>query len=458
MVAVVVTAAGRSERFGGSKKEYADLGGRSVLDASVAPFLELPGLEVLVITAPEGGLEAARAALSAATLTALGDKLLIVEGGATRRDSVRKGLERAAETLRRAAGLAPEAALPATAIVLIHDGARPWASAGLARSVLEATLAHGAVVPVIPLTDTPKRIVTAAAAAATGATDGATSGAAPVTMPGRGGLILEHPARSGLGGAQTPQGFRLGPILDMHRRAEREGRDCTDDGELWAIYAATTEGVAKDEALVAWVEGEETNRKVTFRNDLAAGQDAHGREPGTERGADRGADDGAAHVAACPFRVGQGWDLHRLVAGRRLMLGGIEVPSDKGEEAHSDGDVLLHAIIDALLGAAALGDIGSHFPPSDPRWKDADSRDLAARAAALVREAGYEPVNLDCTVVLERPRLGPWKGAMCDSIARALGMDPRAVSVKAKTSEGVDAAGEGRAIEAYAAVILSARS
>ena len=140
------------------------------------------------------------------------------------------------------------------------------------------------------------------------------------------------------------------------------------------------------------------------------------------------------------------------------MLGGIEVPSGLGEEAHSDGDVLLHAIIDALLGAAALGDIGSHFPPSDRRWKDADSRDLAAAAAALVREAGYEPVNLDCTVVLERPRLGPWKEAMCDSIARVLGMEAKTVSVKAKTSEGVDAVGEGRAVEAYAAVILSARS
>ena len=446
MVAVVVTAAGRSERFGGSKKEYADLGGRSVLDASVSPFLELPELEVLVITAPRGGLEGARAALSAATLAALGEKLAIVEGGATRRDSVRRGLERAAETLRRAAGLAPEAALPASAIVLIHDGARPWASAGLARSVLDATLAHGAVVPVIPLTDTPKRIVPASGAGV-GAT-GAASDAAPVATPARGGLILEHPARSSLGGAQTPQGFRLGPILDMHRRAEQEGMDCTDDGELWARYAATTEGVDKGEALVAWVEGEADNRKVTFRADLAAAdRDGAGRAAGA-----------GVRPAACPFRIGQGWDLHRLVAGRRLMLGGIEVPSDRGEEAHSDGDVLLHAIIDALLGAAALGDIGSHFPPSDPRWKDSDSRVLAATAAALVREAGYEPVNLDCTVVLERPRLGPWKDAMCDSIARVLGMDARAVSVKAKTSEGVDAVGEGRAIEACAAVILSARS
>lgn len=449
MVAVIVTAAGRSERFGGGiKKEYADLGGRSVLDAAVSPFLDLPGLAALVLTAPGGGLEAARAALAAATLAALGEKLSIVEGGATRRDSVRMGLERAAEALRGAAGLAPESPLPPSDIVLIHDGARPWASARLARRVAEAALAHGAVVPVMPLTDTPKRIAPAES-------DGAKDGAAPR----QGGFILEHPARSSLGGAQTPQGFRLGPILDMHRRAAREGADCTDDGELWARYAASTTGVAEGERTVAWIEGEEANRKVTFRNDLATGgREGVVRDDLATSGRAVPMTAGATGAAACPFRIGQGWDLHRLVSGRRLMLGGIEIPSDKGEEAHSDGDVLLHAVIDALLGAAALGDIGSHFPPSDARWKDADSRVLAATAAALVRDAGYEPVNLDCTVVLEKPRLGPWKDAMRDSIARALGMASGAVSVKAKTSEGVDAAGEGRAIEAYAVVILSARS
>jgi 2-C-methyl-D-erythritol 2,4-cyclodiphosphate synthase len=136
------------------------------------------------------------------------------------------------------------------------------------------------------------------------------------------------------------------------------------------------------------------------------------------------------------------------------MLGGIEVPSDKGEEAHSDGDVLLHAIIDALFGAAALGDIGTHFPPSDDRWKDADSRELARRAAALLRTAGWEIANLDCTVVLEAPKLGLYKEAMRESIASCLGISPALVSVKAKTKEGVDATGEGRAVEAAAVVIV----
>jgi 2-C-methyl-D-erythritol 2,4-cyclodiphosphate synthase len=137
------------------------------------------------------------------------------------------------------------------------------------------------------------------------------------------------------------------------------------------------------------------------------------------------------------------------------MLGGIDIPSELGEEAHSDGDVLLHAIIDAVLGAAALGDIGTHFPPSDEAWRGADSKDLARRAASLARGAGWEIGNLDCTVVLERPRLGPFKDAMRESIAGCLGVPESAVSVKAKTSEGVDAAGEGRAVEAMAVATLS---
>ena len=137
------------------------------------------------------------------------------------------------------------------------------------------------------------------------------------------------------------------------------------------------------------------------------------------------------------------------------MLGGIEIPSELGEDAHSDGDVLLHAIIDALLGAAALGDIGTHFPPSDEAWRDADSRDLAARAAMLVRASGWELGNLDCTVVLERPKLAPWREAISTSVAACLGLDSEAVSVKAKTAEGLDAAGAGSAVEAQAIALLS---
>ncbi len=153
-------------------------------------------------------------------------------------------------------------------------------------------------------------------------------------------------------------------------------------------------------------------------------------------------------------RIGQGWDRHRLVPGRPLVLGGVAVPSDLGEDGHSDGDALLHAIVDAVLGACALGDIGTHFPPSDPRWKDAPSRLFLERAVALAREAGWAIGNLDATVVLESPRLGPHMAAMRASIAEIAGLSVDRVSVKAKTGERVDATGRREAVEAQAAVLM----
>jgi 2-C-methyl-D-erythritol 4-phosphate cytidylyltransferase / 2-C-methyl-D-erythritol 2,4-cyclodiphosphate synthase len=409
--AAIVTAAGSSRRFGGGqKKELVRLGGRSILDLSLSSLIALPALEALVITAPPGREAELRESLSADSLAALErlgpGRFAVVSGGETRRDSVRLGLEALASMAAPATAAAPsadraaaDAASSAGLVVLVHDGARPWAAPELSAAIAAVAAEKGACVPIVALVDTPKEL-------------------------GPDGLISRHPGRASLGGVQTPQGFRLGPLLEAHRRAAAEGVECTDDAELWDRYVGP----------VSWIPGDPANRKVTLRSDI---ETAAARESGL-----------------FAFRVGQGWDLHRLVPGRRLMIGGVEVPSELGEDAHSDGDVLLHAVIDALLGAAALGDIGTHFPPSDRRWKGADSRDLARRAAALVREAGWELGNLDCTVALERPRLGPFRAAICDTIATCLGIDRGAVSFKAKTSEGVDAVGEGRAIEAQAIALL----
>jgi 2-C-methyl-D-erythritol 2,4-cyclodiphosphate synthase len=153
-------------------------------------------------------------------------------------------------------------------------------------------------------------------------------------------------------------------------------------------------------------------------------------------------------------RIGTGYDIHRLAAGRRFVLGGVELPADRGPLGHSDGDALLHALIDALLGAAALGDIGGHFPPSDPAWQDADSRKLAARVAAELRAAGWALINVDATVVLESPRLAPRIAAMRQAVATALGIDVTRVSIKAKSNEGLDAVGEGRAVAAHAIALI----
>ena len=154
------------------------------------------------------------------------------------------------------------------------------------------------------------------------------------------------------------------------------------------------------------------------------------------------------------MRIGQGWDIHRLETGKKLVIGGVQIPSDVGAVAHSDGDVLVHAIIDAVLGGAAAGDIGSHFPDTSPEWKNADSLKLLSEAISTAARAGLKPVNIDSTIILQTPKLRPYIEDMCKNIAAATGITPSDVSVKAKTNEGMGELGSGNAIEAQASILL----
>lgn len=385
---LLLTAAGSSSRFGGSKKELATLDGMPVIAKACRAFLHLPQLQGILVTHPEGMMEVLRASL--ASLPGLDRfELRFEQGGATRQESVARGLRAIASSI--CAGTDP--------VVLIHDAARPWLSEALVDAVLEGTLAHSACIPLVPLPDTPKLI-------------------------GTDGFIAGHPERSSLEAAQTPQGFRLRTLFDAHEKAAAEGWSCTDDASVWDRYCGP----------VAFVAGERNNRKITWQEDLPM-----------------------AETQGSRFRIGEGWDIHPLVPARRLVLGGVHVEHDRGEAGHSDGDVLWHAITDSLLGAAGLGDIGTHFPPSDMRWKDADSGELAALAARLVAQAGWQIENIDCTVILERPRLATYRHAIRESIATRLGIDPGSVSVKAKTNEGFGELGRGEAVEARS-VALIARS
>lgn len=158
-----------------------------------------------------------------------------------------------------------------------------------------------------------------------------------------------------------------------------------------------------------------------------------------------------------PYRVGFGNDVHRLVPGRKLILGGITIPFDRGPLGHSDGDALAHAVCDALLGAAALGDIGRHFPDASPRWKNASSLDFLRQVRALVEAQDFAIINVDATIELERPRLAPFIARMCIKVARALGVAPRRVSVKAKTGEGLGEVGRGEAVRAQAVALIAGR-
>ncbi len=253
-----------------------------------------------------------------------------------------------------------------------------------------------------------------------------------------GKVVVATPDRSSLWRAQTPQTFRYELLSECYRRAAEEGWEVTDDASVLELCGHP----------VHINPGPGTNLKVTTPEDLKIaaalmGHDATVRDDG-------GVTDGPAAV-----RVGSGYDVHALVPGRRLVLGGVEIAHETGLAGHSDADVLLHAICDALLGAAALGDIGALFPDSDPAYKDMDSAVFCRRAAQELRSAGYEIGNVDATVIAQRPKLAPHIPQMRANIAAALGIAVEQVSVKATTTERLGFAGreEGIAAEAVATVV-----
>lgn len=289
----------------------------------------------------------------------------------------------------------------APANVLIHDAARPFIAAELIDGALAALIDHPAVLPAVPLSDTLKRIE-------------ASSGRVAATLD-----------RSGLWRAQTPQGFRFDDILAAHRAAS--GLDLTDDAAV-----AEQAGLA-----VAIVAGSEENLKVTTMDDLDRARRLYEGRLGD-------------------IRVGNGFDVHGFAAGDHVSLCGVAIPFGQGLEGHSDADVGLHAITDAILGAIAAGDIGMHFPPSDPRWRNANSAIFLAHAARLVAAKGGELVHVDVTLVCEAPKISPYREAMADRIAGILGIGRDRVSVKATTTEGLGFTGrrEGIAAQATATVRL----
>lgn len=408
-VFLLLTSAGSSVRFGAGKKEFFKIDGKSVLRRALEAFLDIDSLQAVVVTCPKDRQDETEEAISAeaaARTKRLPLGLLFCKGGETRQDSVYNGLLLIEEVAAKA-GMDAE-----NSVVLIHDAARPWVLPVTIQAVLESVRLHGACIPLADLPDTPKII------------------AAPP-------LIEAHPLRDSIKAAQTPQGFALGALLRANRAARAEGRHFTDDAALWAAYVGP----------VAYVPGDRKNRKITYREDVLQKDSP---VPGD-------ASDGSCGEEETALRIGEGWDIHRLVPGRRLRIGGVRVDWTAGELGHSDGDVLWHAIIDAMLGACALGDIGTYFPPQDPAWDGADSGELAQKAAALIEAKGWSIVNIDSTVILEKPRLGPYRESIRTNIAENLGIPVSAVSFKAKTNEGLGAVGAGEAVEARAVVLVERR-
>src|SRR5262245_30610719 len=396
-VSAIIAAGGRGLRLGGAvPKQLLTVAGRPILERSVSAFLTHPEVDEIVVALPSE--------LAADPPTYLKDAqkpLRVVAGGERRQDSV-------AHAFR---------AIHAQAdVVVIHDAARPFASADLISRTIAAAAKSGAALAAIPARDTVKR---------TG----------PYLVSGLSHtderFVAETLERETIFLAQTPQAFRR-DVLGVALTSNDISADATDEAAL-----AERAGYR-----VEIVSGEPTNIKLTTPEDLTI-DDAIARKTG---------------LPARTGRAGTGYDLHRLVAGRPLILGGVTIPSSVGALGHSDADVVCHAITDALLGAVGLGDIGRHFPDSDPQWKNASSLDLLARARTLAAEHGYEVGNVDVTVILEKPKIRDHIDTMRRFVGEALGIDPSRVSIKGKTNEGVDAIGRGEAIAAHAVALLRSRS
>ena len=376
-VTAIVVAAGASRRMGFDKLSYRLPDGRTVLETSCAALAAHPAITQLVLVC--GGNRAACEAIAAACPK----PCAVVQGGATRADSVRNGLAAATGEL-----------------VAIHDAARPFVSESVITAALTAAAETGAAAPAVPVKDTVK-----------------------VADPS--GRVLDTPDRATLYAVQTPQCFRRALYTQALAAVTGEkARLVTDDCSLFELTGRP----------VQLTQGDYANLKITTREDLPR----------------------PAQRKETEMRIGHGYDVHRLVEQRKLILGGVEIPFEKGLLGHSDADVLTHAVMDAVLGAAALGDIGQHFPDNDPEYAGADSLKLACRVAQILKEHGWRIENIDATLLCQRPKLAPHIPAMRTNLAAAFGLPVEAVSVKATTEEHLGFTGEGLGIAAHAVALIEA--
>ena len=398
-VAAIVVAAGRGERLGGDvPKQLLPIGGRSLLRWSVDALSASGLVDQIVVVLPADLVERAAAILDGSDARAR-----VVAGGARRQDSVAAGF-----------ALVP----PDIDVVVVHDAARPFVTREVMARTIQAARRHGAAVAALPARDTVKRAHQDAA----------------------GAFVGETVPRQEIWLAQTPQAFRR-DVLAAAIALGQQGIDATDEAAL----------AERAGHRVRLVEGDEAAMKITTAADLR-----HARALYAAGAVDAAAGTESSTMTTANVRIGTGYDLHRLVEGRPLVLGGVCVPFERGLAGHSDADAVCHAVTDAVLGAASLGDIGRLFPDTDARWKDADSVALLAKAVARVREAGYVVGNVDVVVIAERPRIGPHIEAMRANLARALQTSPDRVNVKGKTNETVDATGRGEALAVHAVALLVA--
>ena len=395
MVTAIILAAGRGKRMNSSiNKVFLLLNGQPILLHSVLTFSACPEVDNLVVVAAPDEVDLVENMLNSLT----GIKTWkVVSGGSERQYSIANALK----------------AMPqATDIVLVHDGARPLVNTQCINSVIQAAIVHQAAVVAVPVKDTIKTVNDS-------------------------GTVTGTPERHTLWNIQTPQGFNAHILRQAYERAAQDGYLGTDDASL----------VERIGTSVKIVVGCYENIKVTTPEDLIIAEALMKYK------------NSAVFNKECEaknmVRFGMGYDVHKLVEGRKLILGGVEVPYVYGLDGHSDADVLLHGITDALLGAAALGDIGKHFPDTDMKYKGVSSIILLERVREIIAEHGYIVNNIDATIVAERPKLAPYIAEMNRRIATALQVEIGQVNVKATTTEGLGFAGKGAGIAAYAVASIA---
>jgi 2-C-methyl-D-erythritol 4-phosphate cytidylyltransferase/2-C-methyl-D-erythritol 2,4-cyclodiphosphate synthase len=382
----ILVAAGRSSRMG-SDKLWTDLWGRPAWRWSLDALLAAPGLSRVAISVAPDAIDRFREALP----DGAAGRCLIVAGGEGRADSVIAGI-----WALSGAGHGDDT------VVLVHDAARPGVTTALVSAVAAAAVEQPAVVPVVPVVDSLKRV--------------------------RNGRVVGPVEREEVAAAQTPQAARLGALRAAIEESHAWGRPITDDAG--ALAAAGTP--------VHVVPGDPENRKLTEPSDLVSMRAVLAARA-TPIAAPDPAPGGSPDV-----RYGIGFDAHRLVAGRPMRIGGVAFPDEPlGPEGHSDGDAALHALIDALLGAAQLGDVGGLFPPGADAWAGADSADLVTRATAALADHGWRPTGADLAVAVERPAIASRRDEIRDRIAALLRIDAGAVSIKGTTSDGLGISGGG---------------
>lgn len=404
-IGVIIAAAGRGSRMGMDiPKQFIPVQGETMLVRSVRAFAGCKGIDRIYVVTPSEYMEMTKSCLEGELTVGERKKIgAIISGGATRQQSVYRAL-----TAIGKQPLVPE-------IMLVHDGARPYVSLGLISDVIKETVEKGSAVPGIKLTDTVR--------------DG-----------------KETLDRDSLLAVQTPQGFSTADLINAYGKAEREGFQGTDDASL----------VERLGIKINCIPGESLNIKVTTPGDLreekhvGIGYDVHrfedpeeGHAAGAGRGIQKKRDRREGKIPAKDDRE------------KILVLGGVIIPHERELLAHSDGDVLIHAIMDALLGAAGLGDIGHHFPDDDPEYKGASSMLLLRRVKDMLDERHYTVENIDAVIVCERPRIMPYRSHMEENVAQALRTDRGRINIKATTTEGLGFAGRMEGIEARAVCMIS---